>query len=270
MKIRSPVSSVGGKYFLRQWLNEKLPDHKLYCEVFGGGGHLLFYKKESKVDVLNDINGNLIGFFKTLQDPEKRTRLISLLNSMPYSRRTWRDLSLRWAYGDLPGDEVLRVAEWFYLSRTCFSGDMQAGGFSVPSTTGRNPAKTFRNITDTLDVVSNRLRYVTFENLGFAECIRKYDSCNTLFYCDPPYSGTEDYYGRNCFSKEDHHMLADLLNSAKAKVMVSHYENSLYDELYDGWNRYDYWTYKVSRGLTRTNPSGTRPKAVEVLYCNFG
>ncbi len=270
MRVKSPVSSVGGKYFLRKWLNEKLPEHKLYCEPFVGGGHLLFRKDESKAEVLNDINGNLIGFYKTLQDTKKRTRLTRILNAMPYSRRTWRDLSSRWAYGDLPDDEVLRVAEWFYLSRTCFSGDFRAGGFSAPSITGRNPAKTLRNITDTLNAVAKRLRYVTFENLGYADCIKKYDSENTLFYCDPPYLDKEFFYEKNCFSEEDHYALAELLHNAKSKVMVSHYENEVYDKLYAGWVRHEYESFKVSKGITKTNTASTRPRTVEVLYCNSG
>lgn len=156
MILKSPISQVGGKYFLGKWLYEKLPDHLLYCEPFCGGGHLLFYKPQSKVEVLNDTNNDLITFFRVVQDHEKRNRLIKVLNALPYSRRTFRDLSTRWKFGDVPLDDTLKASEWFYLSRTCFSGDFRMGGFSVPSTTGRNPCRTFRNITDSLNTISQR------------------------------------------------------------------------------------------------------------------
>ena len=260
---------MGGKYFLSKWLNGKLPQHTLFCEAFCSAGHLLFHKEPSRVEILNDTNNNLISFYHVLQDDLKRERLVKILNGMAYSRRIFKDLSNRWKYGDLPLDDVLRVSEWFYLSRTCFSADFHRGGFSAPSSTGRNPCVTFRNITDSLDEISKRLKYVTFENLDYAECIKKYDSKDSLFYCDPPYLDTEDYYGKNCFSQEDHYKLAEILNGIEGKAMVSHYQNDIYDRLYEGWNRFEYESFKASRGITKSNNISKRPKTTEVLYCNF-
>ncbi|MGR3318784.1 MAG: DNA adenine methylase [Candidatus Anammoxibacter sp.] len=268
-QVKSPVSQMGGKYFLSQWLNSKVPAHRLYCEPFCGGGHLLFHKEPSQVEILNDINNNLITFYQVLQDDLKRERLVNLLNGMAYSRRIFRDLSTRWKLGDIPFNDVLKASEWFYLSRTCFSGDFHRGGFSVPSVTGRNPCVTFRNITDSLDDISKRLRCVTFENLNYAECIQKYDSPGSLFYCDPPYINVEGYYGKDCFINDDHYKLAEILHSAIGKVMITHYKNDIYGKLYEGWNRFEYESFKVSRGITKSNNVRERPKTLEVLYCNF-
>jgi DNA adenine methylase len=35
---------------------------------------------------------------------------------------------------------------------------------------------------------------VVLENLDWADVFEKYDSEDTVFYCDPPYVGYEDYY----------------------------------------------------------------------------
>ena len=265
MLLKSPINRFGGKYFLRNWLSEMIPSHVLYCEPFVGAGHLLFTKEPSQVEVVNDIDGHLITFFQVIKDHEKRQRLIETLGYMPYSRKLWQEIRTHWKQGELPQDEIERVSQWYYLNRTCFSGDQKRGGFAVPSTTGRNPVQSFRNSIDGLNDIAERLRNVCIENLDYTNCIKRYDSENTLFYCDPPYLDTEHYYGKDSFSQDDHRTLAELLNGVKGKAMITHYANSLYDDLYKGWNRFEYISFKGSH----KSEGEEKPKTVEVLYCNF-
>ena len=266
MLLKSPVNRIGGKYYLVDWLVSKLPCHVLSCEPFCGAGHLLFAKEPSPVEILNDVDHHLIGFFRVIQHPETRQMLIEKLNYMPYSRSLWNRIRSQWKAGDIPQDEIERAAWWYYLNRTTFSGDQKGGGFAVLSITGRNPCTSFRNTIKTLDDVAERLRGVIIENLPYAECFRRYDSPETLFYCDPPYLNTEHYYGKNSFSQDDHCKLAKLLNEAKAKVMVSHYQNGLYDELYREWNKATYQSFK---GSHKAEPGTEKPVTVECLWTNF-
>ena len=92
----------------------------------------------------------------------------------------------------------------------------------------------------------------------------RYDSPESLFYIDCPYYGAEYYYG-DAFTEKDHYTLSDILHSVKAKVMLSHYECDLYDQLYKGWNRFEYISFK---GSHKSEGEG-KPKTVEALYCNF-
>ncbi len=230
--VKSPVNRMGGKYFLRDWLVRHIPEHVCYVEPFAGASHFLFAKEFSQVEVLNDADNHLIGFFRVIQHSEKRQRLIDLLAFMPYSRSLWQEIRTRWKQRNVPSHPMEASAEWFYLNRTCFSGDQQSGGFAAPSATGRNPVTSFRNAVDGLDVVAERLRNVCIENLDFREVIRRYDSPQSLVYADPPYYGHEDYYRHGSFSRDDHHRLSDLLHNVQAKVMLSHYECDVYDSLY--------------------------------------
>lgn len=141
--------------------------------------------------------------------------LTSILNFMPYSRKMWQDLRYQWKHGNIPDDPIEQSCQWFYLNRTCFSGDQKRGGFAVPSTTGRNPVQSFRNAVDSLNDIAKRLRNVCLENLDYRECIKRYDSKETLFYIDPPYYGSEHYYDRGNFTHDDHHTLAGLLHKIK-------------------------------------------------------
>lgn len=266
MQLRSPVNRFGGKYYMRNWLTSMIPEHTLYCEPLGGAGHLLFRKTPSRIEVINDTDSHLITFFRVIKDHEKRQRLIEILEYMPYSRRLWQELRLHWKQGNIPGDPVEASAQWFYLNRSCFGGDQKRGGWAVPSVTGRNPAQSFRTAIDTFADVARRLRSVAIEDLPYAECIQRYDSEYTLFYCDPPYLNAEHYYGKDSFSQDDHYMLSELLHGIRGKVMVSHYQNSAYDELYKGWYRHEYQSFK---GASKAEPGAEKPKTIECLYTNF-
>lgn len=215
MLLKSPVNRIGGKYYLASWLSQYIPEHTLYCEPFCGAGHLLFSKTPSQVEILNDIDGYLTGFFKIIKDYEKRQKLIETLEYLPYSRNLWNEIRSHWKAGNIPLDEVERASQWFYLNRTTFSGDQKRGGFAIPSTTGRNPVQSFRNAVDSLKAIAERLRNVCIENLDYQECIRRYDSPETLFYIDCPYYGHEHYYG-DTFTQDDHRSLANLLHEVRA------------------------------------------------------
>lgn len=342
INLKSPINRMGGKFFLRDWLVQYIPQHTLYCEVFGGAGHVLFGKSPSKVEVLNDIDSHLINFFQVIKDQEKRQRLIDTLQYMPYSRQLWQEMRDKIRGQDVitvitshklrqksykrqlvearlkecPGisdrqiakslgvsqpfvsnirkklerdgdvitvitsldtfgrkqqrnrsytTDVQKAAEWYYLNRTCFGGDMRSGGFALPSVTGRNPAQSYTNSIATFNDIAVRLQGVTIENLSYQECIQKYDSKDTLFFCDPPYLNAEDYYGKKNFALEDHRDLANMLNVVKGKVMITHYQNDLYDELYRDWQKYEYSSFKGSY----KSDGEEKPKTTEVLYCNF-
>ena len=79
----------------------------------------------------------------------------------------------------------------------------------MPSVTGRNPAQSYFNAIDGLEGIAGRMRGITIECMNYQECVRRYDSENTLFYCDPPYCGGEHYYGKD-FTQDDHRRLSEL------------------------------------------------------------
>ncbi|MCK6468634.1 MAG: DNA adenine methylase [Candidatus Brocadia sinica] len=250
---------------MRSWLSGLISKHISYVEAFCGAGHLLFAKEPSQVEVINDIDNHLINFFKVIRDAEARQRLIDMLDHMPYSRSLWQEIRTNWKKGNIPGDPVEASAQWYYLNRSTYGADMRRGGFAVPSVTGRNTVASFRNAIETFGNVALRLRNVCIENLNYRECILRYDSEDTLFYCDPPYLGSEYYYSKDSFTQDDHYKLAKLLHGVKGKAMVSHYQNGLYDELYKGWYRYEYSSFKGSH----KSEGESKPKTVECLWTNF-
>ncbi len=263
MLLKSPVNCIGGKYYLAGWLSEMIPSHVLYCEPFTGGAKLFFAKEPSPIEVLNDLDNNLVNLYRCIQNAEKRQKLINILNETPYSRSVFQN----WKYGDeMTLNDIEKAGRYFFLCKASFAGDVERGGFGIPSKgTGRNPARTFRTAIDSLDIIADRLKNAVIECLDYADCIQRYDSPGSLFFCDPPYLSTEDYYGKGCFTLEDHHKLAGLLHNIKGKAMVTHYQNDLYDELYQDCQRFEYQSFKGSY----KSEGESKPKTNEVLYTNF-
>jgi len=249
---------------LTGWLRQFIPEHVCYIEAFCGAASLLFAKEPSKVEVLNDIDHHLINFFNVLKHPGKKERLTKSLEYFPYSRRLWEEIRSQWKQGLYPTEEIDRSVWWFYLNRATFSGDQERGGFAVPSTTGRNPAKTFANAIDSFEHVAGRLRNTTIECLPYDEVIRRYDSSETLFYVDPPYGGAEHYYG-DSFAENDHYTLSGLLHSIKGCCMVSHYASGLYNSLYADFYRHEYQSFKGSH----KSAGESKPKTTECIWLNY-
>lgn len=264
MLLRSPLIRIGGKHFLRHWIVGKIPDkHKVFTEVFCGSCVVSLTKKPSETTIVNDIDGNLISFWKILQDVEKRERLISLLDNMLYSRAVWQELREKWRSGSIPADSIERAGEWFFLNRSSYASDIRHGGF-IGYTQGRNMCKTFRNAINQLNEVGKIIKTWIIENLDFKTCIVRFDSPETIFFADMPYClpDKREYY-QTSFTLDDHKVLAELLNNIKGRALVSHYKDNIISGLYLGWNRYEYQSFKGSSN------SSVKPKNVEVLYCNF-
>lgn len=265
MLVKSPVVWVGGKHFLKHWIIEKIPTHKVWVEVFCGSCVISLTKKPSETTIINDIDSNLISFWKVLQDTKKRERLITLLDGTLYSRELWQALRLRWKSNIIPDDPVKAAVEWFFLNRSCYASDIRHGGF-IGFTQGRNMCKTFRNAVEQLNEVGELVKTWIIENLDYKTCITRFDSPSTVFYCDMPYylPGKREYY-QDSFTLENHKEMSHLLNNIKGRALVSHYKNDTIHELYQGWQRYECQSFKGSH----KSEGEEKPKTVECLYVNF-
>lgn len=265
MQLRSPVNRIGGKHFLKYWIAGKIPDHRVFIEIFAGSAIVSLTKEPSEITLVNDSDSYLMNFWKVLQDSESRERLIVLLDSMLYSRQLWREIRLRWKSGQIPNDLIIRASEWFFLNRSSYASDIQYGGF-IGYTQGRNMCKTFRNTIDQLNEVGKIIKTWIIENLDYKTCIARFDSPDTVFFVDAPYvqDKSRQYY-EHSFTFEDHRELANLLNNIRGKALFCHYEHPEIDRLYAGWHRYGYESFKGSHKST----GGRKPGTQEVLYCNF-
>ena len=84
----------GGKYSHLDWLLPQLPTCHHYCEPFGGSGAVLLNRVPSPVETYNDLDGEVVNFFRVLREcPDELIRQIALT---PFSRSERGKSGLDW------------------------------------------------------------------------------------------------------------------------------------------------------------------------------
>ena len=190
---KSPFRWPGSKDGEADRIVDLLPDHRLYVEVFGGAGAVLFTKERSDMEVYNDINGDLVNFMRTLRD--QPDALLHWVDHTPFSREVYEETATRWYKdNDRPMDSVARAGEFFFLRYANFGGKAgQKAGFGTGAK--KNNAKDYRTAREDMETFSDRISGVHVERMDWLDVVEKYDCEDAVFYLDPPYPGTEYVYG---------------------------------------------------------------------------
>jgi DNA adenine methylase len=252
---------AGGKANLAQKHLELIPPHNCYVEVFGGMATLLFNKKPSKVEVYNDIWGEVVNFFRVLRDEEKWKILQEKLFLTPYSREEFEFCR------DSPDDgidDIERARRFYVKMMQSFGGKM--GTFGCGSSA--NKPRQFFNKVGRFGFFHERLTNVLIENLDFEELIRKYDAPDTFFYCDPPYMENKAGVDFLRMELEDHKRLVDVLLSIRGKALLCGYDNDVYRVLEDnGWRKLE---IVMPTSLTYSKQTGgVRKLRSEYVWLNY-
>lgn len=265
--MKPPFVYFGGKTTLADRIVALLPEHKHYVEPYCGSLAVLLAKEPSRLETVNDIDGDLMLFWRVLRDrPEELIRAAALT---PHSRA-----ELKNAY-DLPDDDDLERARrvWVILSQG-------RGGTLRASKTGwRYFVKPLSTAMPTyLDAyvermaeVCERLRSVSLECLPALEIIEKYGAhSDVCLYVDPPYEGstrplTWDAYRYEMRAEADHRELLAALQACKAAVVLSGYPSELYAEMLDGW---DSCRWTAFTGQATEHDAVRSRRRTEVVWSN--
>ena len=224
--MNSFISWIGGKKLLRKRILEEFPEEgsfNRYIEVFGGAGWVLFSSdRHAKMEVYNDVNGNLVNLFKcTKYHPEA---LQKELEFILMSREQFFDAKEQMDMESLT--DIQRAARFYILIKESFGTDLRSFGVRP---------KNMENAIDYILTVSKRLNTVVIENSDFERILKTYDKKDALFYLDPPYYETEKYYPDR-FMPEDHKRLKEALDGIKGKFLLSYNDCEYVRELYKEYN----------------------------------
>jgi DNA adenine methylase len=256
----------GGKYSHLDWLLPLLPFCHHYCEPFGGSAAVLFNREPSPVETYNDIDGEVVNFFRVLRDdPERLVRAIGLT---PFSREEFAIA----CEIDPALDPVERARRFYVRARQVRTGLAQSatlGRWANCKNTSRSgmagAVSRWLGAVEDLQEIALRLLRVQIENRPAIEVIRLYDSADTLFYCDPPYihetRGDDNAYAYE-MNYEEHCELAMSLNSVRGLVAISGYECDLMNDLYPSSR----WYKSVAPSKTIHS---TKDKRTEILWTNY-
>ncbi len=203
---------VGGKRRLAKHLLPLFGAHRCYVEPFCGAAALFFMKTPAKAEVINDINGDLVNMYRVIQ--HHLEEFVRQFKWSLVSRQMWNWLSVT------PTEtltDIQRAVRFFYLQKCGFGGKVQGRTFGTTTTSG--PRLNLLRVEEELSQAHLRLAGTTIEHLPWVECIRRYDRPHTLFYCDPPYWGTEGYGVE--FGLEQYDQLASLARSIAGRMIIS-------------------------------------------------
>lgn len=298
--IKVPLKWHGGKSYLADWIISLMPKHLHYVEPYAGGLAVLLAKdpndpkfdlrptgglldsglynghrtRPATSEVVNDLNGELTNFWRVLQDAELFVSFKRILEAMPFSQKEWDD-SVERGRRDKKSWHNIDVFDAVSFFVRCRQS--RAGSFKSFATLSRNrtrrgmneQASAWLNAIDGLPAVHDRLKRVVILHDDALKVIRQQDGPSTLFYLDPPYvhstrneSSTKAYEYE--MSDDDHEKLCDEVNGCKGKVMLSGYDNEIYDVMLVkqcGWTRHDKW---IDNKL-----SNDRLPVIESVWTNF-
>lgn len=237
MRVNRPALKwYGGKWRLAPWIIAHLPEHTTYVEPFCGAASLFLRKSPSEFEVLNDLDENIVNFFRVLR--EQPDQLIYRIHNTPYSRQEYKQ-----SWNEQPNNKVDR-ALGFYIR--CWQG-WGGGGrnqnpgwrFQHTNNRGKSVIKDW-NDTSHLWGIAERLKDAFIEHDDALAIIERYDQEHTLFYLDPPYL-PDTRWSKNSYQEEiDENYHQNLLAAAKSStgmVIISGYPSELYETELTGWTR---------------------------------
>ena len=261
--MKPPISYYGGKQTLAAKIVKMIPAHNLYCEPFIGGAAVFFAKEPSPVEVINDVNKELVNFYRTIQNDfvslEKEIRITL------HSRTMHRDAKVIY---DSPHlfTEIKRAWAVWVLANQSFSS-MLDGSWGYDIKKGTMPKKLQNKKESFTEDFAIRLQNVQVECADAIRIIRSRDTKDAFFYCDPPYYNSDmgHYDG---YTLEDFEGLLKQLSSIEGKFMLSSYPSSILKQYVKqhGWSQECFeMTVSVNNKVT----SKPKKQKTEVITYNY-
>ena len=258
-KSLAPFGWVGGKSKLAPWLVTLIPEHTQYVEVFGGALNLLWAKKRSKLEVINDFDGELVNLYRVIKSNPHT--LSDRLEELWFSREIFNLLKFK-QISARGNNKIERAAHTYFGITASFSGKRTHFGRAKLPQSGQSRNQASRLHRD-FTVWSRRLKYTQIENLSFEQMLKDYDHEASFFYLDPPYYDCETYY-LSAFTKESHECLATMLKDVKGKWLLSYNDHPVIRELYK-----DYEIISTPEILYSMRGFGTPKKVKEIVIANY-
>ena len=262
--LNSPIKWVGGKSRLRKRIIDVLPPHTCYVEPFGGAAWVLFGKPPSNVEVLNDIDQDLITFFRVIK--EKPEQLIASFEWELVSRAEFERLA---HLDPTQLTDIQRAHRFYYLIMAGWGGELHYPRFQTSINDGGHGNRLFgaiQTLRERVMPIYERLSTVIIESLDWQECIDRYDRPGAVMYLDPPYPDNGCNYAHNMREKESHALLAERLRNARCQWILSSYDIPSIHTLFDG---YTILPVQSSSGMNTEKNGATRVVNKEVLVMNY-
>lgn len=234
-EMKAVLKYPGAKNRLANWIVDHIPEHKVYCEPFFGSGAVFFNKKACYNEIVNDLDNDVYNFFKILRDNSEQ--LVNAIALTPYSRIEYMNCyTAKSHYDDIEKARMFAVKCWqgFGCGNLHKNGFRRGIGGKSP-----NPAKAWNELPETLLLAVERLKNAQIERMDAVKLIRNLYGRDTFIYADPPYlqSTRKKYLYNHEMDDEQHIHLLKALTDSDCKIMISGYDNELYEKYLKDWNK---------------------------------
>jgi DNA adenine methylase len=236
---------LGGKSKLLKEILPLIPDHSIYVEPFVGGGAVFLSKRTATLEIINDLDKDIYDLWNDIIQISAED-----LDKMDFRGTPERFLHYKTTKFD---DVVKRLERNLYLTKVSFCQNRRTYNHLYN-------IKPFRADTLKLQLLDyqERLQNVLIENEDYRTIIEKYDTPETFFYLDPPYSDNQSSW--NYASKISPRDLLETINTITGKFILSYDDTSENRELFS--------KYKI-KIVPITYQFKTTKKSTELLISNF-
>jgi DNA adenine methylase len=236
--LKPPAPYFGGKMMIAERIAALFPPHRHYVEPYCGSLSVLLAKPPSAHETVNDLDGELMTFWRVLRDrPTDLERACALT---PHSRAEQQA-----AYEPTADELELARRVWVQLTQGRAGTRRRTGWRHYVKTSDSTSMPDYlASYVQRIAPCAVRLAGVSLESMPALDLVAKYGADrDVLLYVDPPYLGSTrcrswDGYGHEMRGEVDHRALAEALRAARAGVVLSGYPSDLYDrELFPDWHR---------------------------------
>ncbi|OPA77452.1 DNA methyltransferase [Paenibacillus selenitireducens] len=255
----------GSKWNLAQWIIDHMPQHGTYLEPFFGSGAVFFNKPSSKIETVNDMDGDVVNLFKVIRD--RADDLIREVEWTPYSREEYYA-----SYEPDPEADELERARMFlvrcWMARGGKTSDRTGWKHNIDASKcpNSNMPIQWSRVPERISMVTDRLRGVQIEQQAAVDLIKRYNNKDVLIYADPPYilSTRSKRLYKHEMKDHDHIALLEVLDDHPGPVLLSGYAHELYDERLKHWTR-ETKSATAEMGRIRTEVLWINPVAAEQM-----
>jgi len=259
MMLKNILRYPGGKSKVVKQIIAHIPAGiKEFREPMVGGGSVSLVVKQLFPNIkvkINDLNYDLICFWKTLRD--NTDELIKEIRKIKETYKDGRDL-----YNELitknNGNDFERAVRFFVLNRITFSGTVDSGGYSQQAFEKRFTNSTIEKLKLVSMIIKDfEITHGDYEKLLFE------DGDGVFIFLDPPYYSTTKsrLYGKNgnLHASFDHKRFADNMKKCKHLWLIT-YDNCI--EIRELFSFAYIYPFEIQYGMTKK-------KGEELIITNY-
>jgi DNA adenine methylase len=243
MTVESPALRYhGAKFRLASWTMQFFPPHVCYTEAFGGAAGVLLQKPRCYAEVYNDLDGDIVNFFRVLRDPTTRAVLIDSCQLTPYARD---EFDLAWEPTEESVERARRTAVRAAMSFGSAGSTKGRSGFRIDTRRKYGTAShVWSKYPAGLGRVGERFQGVVIEQRPATSVLIQHDAPDTLHFVDPPYlPETRDRYAIDRYYRHemgplDHAELLGVLKRLQGFVVLCGYPSAMYETELEGWQKH--------------------------------